>query len=222
MELLWTALVLGLAGSVHCAAMCGPLILLVAKSGGGRCSPARSAFAYHAGRIAIYGVIGIIFGALGHSLAMAGWQRGLSIFAGVAILAGLFLSSTAALKTPVVKLVTRLKSTFGHLLQRRSLASQFGLGAINGLLPCGLVYVAAAGAAATGHPLAGAGYMAVFGVGTLPMLLGIVLAGGRLPFAARLHKLLPVSVAVVAVLLILRGLALGIPYLSPATMHACH
>lgn len=218
MELLWTALVLGLAGSVHCAVMCGPLVLLVAKSRRSSCD----SVAYHAGRIATYAGIGILFGTLGHSLALAGWQRGLSIFAGVAILAGLFLSSTAALKTPVVKLVTRLKSTFGHLLQQRSLTAQFGLGAINGLLPCGLVYVAAAGAAATGHPLAGAGYMAVFGLGTLPMLLGMVLAGERLPFAARLHRLLPVSVAVVAVLLILRGLALGIPYLSPAAMHSCH
>jgi sulfite exporter TauE/SafE len=222
MELLWTALVLGLAGSVHCAAMCGPLILLVAKARVSPCSPVRSSFAYHTGRLSIYVVIGIVFGALGHSLALAGWQRGLSITAGVLILGGLFLSSPRALKTPIVKLVTRLKSTFGDLLQRRSLASQFGLGAINGLLPCGLVYVAAAGAAATGHPLAGAGYMAVFGLGTLPMLVGIVLAGERLPFAARLHQLLPVSVAVVAVLLILRGLALGIPYLSPAAMHSCH
>jgi sulfite exporter TauE/SafE len=218
MELLWTALVLGLAGSVHCAAMCGPLVLLVAKAR----RSARDSFAYHVGRIATYAAIGIIFGALGHSLALAGWQRGLSILAGVTILAGLFLSSAAVLKTPVVRLVTRLKSTFGHLLLRRSLASQFGLGAINGLLPCGLVYVAAAGAAATGNPLGGAGYMVVFGLGTLPMLLGIVLAGGRLPVAARLHRLLPVSVAVVAVLLILRGLALGIPYLSPAALHSCH
>lgn len=222
MELLWTALLLGLAGSVHCAAMCGPLILLVAKAGAGQRSPARSSFAYHAGRIAIYALIGMIFGTLGLSMALAGWQRGLSIVAGVTILAGLFLSSATALKTPVMKLVTRLKSTFGHLLQRRSLASQFSLGAINGLLPCGLVYVAAAGAAATGHPLTGASYMVAFGLGTLPMLLGIVVAGGRLPFAARLHRLMPVAVAVVAVLLILRGLALGIPYLSPAAMHSCH
>jgi sulfite exporter TauE/SafE len=218
MELLWTALVLGLAGSVHCAAMCGPLILLVAKARRG----SRDSFAYHGGRISTYAGIGMLFGALGHSLALAGWQRGLSIFAGAAMLAGLFLTSTVALKTPVVKLVTRLKSTFGHLLQQRSLTAQFGLGAINGLLPCGLVYVAAAGAAATGHPLAGAGYMVVFGLGTLPMLLGIVLAGERLPFAARLHRLLPISVVVVAVLLILRGLALGIPYLSPAAMRSCH
>ena len=218
MELLWTALLLGLAGSVHCAAMCGPLILLVTKV---RLRPA-DAFAYHVGRITTYAAIGILFGALGRSLALAGWQRGLSIFAGLAILAGLFLTSAAALKTPMVKLVARLKSTFGHLLQHQSLVAQFGLGAINGLLPCGLVYVAAAGAAATGNPLAGAGYMAVFGLGTLPMLLGIVLAGGRQPFAARLHRLTPVAVGVVAVLLILRGLGLGIPYLSPATIHSCH
>ncbi len=218
MELLWTALVLGFAGSVHCAAMCGPLVLLVAKT---RRGPGHS-LAYHAGRITTYAGIGFLFGALGHSLAWAGWQRGLSIFAGVAILAGLFLSSAAMLKTPVVQLVTQLKSNFSRLLERSGLTAQFGLGAINGLLPCGLVYAAAAGAAATGNPLAGAGYMTVFGLGTLPMLLGIVVAGERLPFAARLYRLMPVAVTLVAVLLILRGLGLGIPYLSPATAHSCH
>jgi sulfite exporter TauE/SafE len=108
------------------------------------------------------------------------------------------------------------------LLQQRSLTAQFGLGAINGLLPCGLVYVAAAGAAAMGNPLTGAGYMTVFGLGTLPMLLGIGIAGARLSFATRLQRIMPVAVGVVAVLLILRGLGLGIPYLSPATMHSCH
>ena len=119
-------------------------------------------------------------------------------------------------------LVIRLKSMFGQLLQQRTVVSQFGLGAINGLLPCGLVYIAAAGAAATGQPIEGAIHMAAFGAGTLPVLLGIGMAGRSLSFMPRFRRLIPVTVGMVAVLLILRGLALGIPYLSPAAMHSCH
>src|SRR5262249_15847224 len=103
--------------------------------------------------------------------------------------------------------------------------SLFLLGLLNGLLPCGLVYVACAGATATGQLLAGAQYMTFFGLGTAPMLLAISFSGTLVPLAWRAHirKLVPVSVFVVAGMLILRGLALGIPYLSPdlASGHNC-
>ncbi len=221
MELLWTALLLGLAGSVHCAAMCGPLLLAVARARGNQNQTA-STVAYHAGRISIYVLLGLVFGALGHTLALAGWQRGLSIFAGATMLLGLLFSSTFALKTPVAKFVVQLKSAFGPLLHRRTFAAQFTLGAINGLLPCGLVYAAAAGAAATGHTLWGAAHMAAFGIGTLPMLLGLGVVGRTLTFTPRWSRLVPVTVVAVALLLVLRGLGLGLPYLSPAPGPSCH
>jgi sulfite exporter TauE/SafE len=124
----------------------------------------------------------------------------------------------------MAKLTVKLKTAFGSLLQRRTIAAPFALGAINGLLPCGLVYVAAAGAAATAHPFDGALHMAAFGAGTLPMMLGLAFAGARLRFALPLRQLIPISVTTVAVLLVLRGLGLGIPYLSPALQMAqsCH
>jgi sulfite exporter TauE/SafE len=102
-------------------------------------------------------------------------------------------------------------------LQRRSYASLFLLGNLNGLLPCGLVYVACAAASASHHVWGGAEYMAAFGVGTLPMMLGISLAGRKFQSLAQLNvqKLVPASLLVVGALLVLRGLALGIPYLSP-------
>jgi uncharacterized protein len=223
MELIWTAFLLGLVGSLHCAAMCGPLIVAVSSARGRGLSLVTSRLVYNSGRIAIYCAIGLLFGALGKTFVLAGLQRWLSLGAGTAILLGLLLSTRFALKTPFAKAVVKLKSLFGRLLQRRTLASQFLLGTLNGLLPCGLVYIAAAGAATTLGPLGGALHMAAFGAGTLPMMLGLGAASGWLRFVAlRFQKLIPICVMVVAMLLLLRGMALGIPYLSPSLNEDAH
>jgi len=227
MELIWTAFLLGLVGSLHCAAMCGPLVLAVSSADGSRSPFAASRLVHNAGRIATYCAIGLLFGAVGRTFALAGVQRWLSLVAGASILVGLLLSTRFALKTPFAKLVVTLKTAFSRLLQRRTLASQFLLGSLNGLLPCGLVYIAAAGAATTLSPIGGALHMAAFGAGTLPMMLGLGLASSRLrPITLRFQKLIPVCVMLVATLLLLRGMALGIPYLSPSlnenAHNACH
>jgi uncharacterized protein len=227
MELIWTAFLLGLVGSLHCAAMCGPLVVAVSSAGGSRLPCAASRLVYNAGRLATYCAIGLLFGVVGKTFVLAGLQRWLSLAAGVAILFGLFLSTPFALKAPVARLVVNLKSIFSRLLQRRTVGSQFLLGAINGLLPCGLVYIAAAGAATTLSPIGGALHMAAFGAGTLPMMLGLGMAGSRLrPISLRFQKLIPFCVMLIALLLLLRGLALDIPYFSPALNEhaptACH
>jgi len=223
MELIWTAFLLGLVGSVHCAVMCGPLVIAV-SSAGARLPFGSSRLVYHAGRVLTYCVIGVVFGAVGKTFALAGLQRWVSIGAGVAILAGLVLSSRATLKTPLASSVTRLKTAFARLLQRRTVAAQFALGAINGFLPCGLVYIAAAGAATTLSPALGAWHMAAFGLGTLPMLLGITLLGSKVRWlTTHARRLISFSVALVAMLLIVRGMGLAIPFLSPALNGAaCH
>jgi sulfite exporter TauE/SafE len=226
MELIWTAFLLGLVGSLHCAVMCGPLVLAVSRTRLSSLPATASQLVYHAGRIATYCTLGALFGAVGKTFALAGFQRGLSIFAGAAILIGLMLSSRATLKTPVANLVLKLKTAFARLLQKRTASSQFALGAINGLLPCGLVYIAAASAATTLTPELGAMHMAAFGLGTLPMLLGISVLGGKLCFPnTHTQNLIRASVAVMGILLVLRGMALGIPFLSPAMSGgtgACH
>jgi len=115
----------------------------------------------------------------------------------------------------------------GGLLQTRSLGALAMLGALTGLLPCGLVYVACVGATATGGLLSGIAYMLAFGVGTVPLMMAISLSGKLIHTSVRrrLFALVPVSVFVLAALLILRGLSLGIPYLSPdlsADGGCCH
>ena len=106
-------------------------------------------------------------------------------------------------------MVARLKIGLG----RTSIRSITLLGMLNGLLPCGLVYVASAGAAATGQTWHGGVYMLAFGLGTVPLMAAIGLSSRLIPVAVRgrLQKLVPLSIFLVATLLILRGLALGIP-----------
>jgi sulfite exporter TauE/SafE len=212
-----TAFLLGLLGSLHCAGMCGPLMLALPAAGGTPAAFATGRLVNALGRLTMYALLGVLLGVFGQSLALAGWQRWVSIAAGVAILAGLLASSRFALATPGFRLVTALKTSVSGLLRRRSLGALFVLGALNGLLPCGLVYAAGAGALATGGTVPAVAFMLAFGVGTMPMMLGIGLMGRRLPgsYLVRLRGLVPVTLAVVGAMLILRGLELGIPLLSP-------
>jgi sulfite exporter TauE/SafE len=213
---LCSGFLLGLLGSAHCAGMCGPLALALPGN------PRPGAFfvgrsAYNSGRILTYSALGAVFGMFGRTLAMAGFQRWLSISLGLVLLAGLLLSRRAALSRPITWLVTRVKTPMAALLRRRSLSSVALLGVLNGFLPCGLVYVACAAAAATGGLASGSLYMVAFGLGTLPMMLAISLSGKLVPFSLRLRlaRAIPFCIVVLAGLLIVRGLSLGIPYLSP-------
>jgi sulfite exporter TauE/SafE len=214
---LWTAFILGLVGSLHCAGMCGPLALALPQTGNSGLSFAAGRLAYNPGRVVTYCLLGIVFGLLGKTLLLAGVQRWVSIALGVTLLVGLFTSRKLALWEPVTALVNWLKSKMSVLLRRRSFVALATLGLFNGLLPCGLVYVAGAGATATGGLLSGVLYMAAFGAGTVPMMLAIGLSGKLVPFSLRLklQKAIPVSVFILATLLILRGMSLGIPYVSP-------
>ena len=213
----WTAFTLGLIGSLHCAGMCGPLALALPAAGNTTPGYVLGRVAYNAGRIVTYCLLGIVFGLAGWTFLLAGLQRWVSIALGVALLLGLFASRRLARWNPVTSGVNLLKSRMSVLLRRRSFVALAVLGLLNGLLPCGLVYVACAGAAATGGILAGARYMAAFGVGTVPMMLAISLSGNLIPTSLRLKlvRTIPVCVFLLGTLLILRGMSLNIPYLSP-------
>jgi uncharacterized protein len=211
------ALALGLLGSLHCAAMCGPLMLALPVTAAGSYRFIAGRMIYQAGRMVTYVLLGLAAGLVGKSVFMIGMQRWVSIGLGVAILGGWFVSKRVAVSAPVIRGVAVLKRAMSTQLQRRGLRSLAVLGMLNGLLPCGLVYAALASAVTQGTIWSAAGFMAVFGVGTLPMMLGLSLAGRMLSPAwrGRLNRLIPVGIGLLAVLLILRGLSLGIPYLSP-------
>jgi uncharacterized protein len=192
-------------GSLHCAGMCGPLILMTPVVGSSSASIAISRATYHAGRITIYATLGLLFGLIGESIELAGFQRWLSIATGLLMLAAMI--AVVPIRSKLWRMPLFLKTRFAAVLQRRTYRSIFALGAINGLLPCGLVYMAATASVAAGGALESIAYMILFGAGTLPMLLGISFVGSRAGFLRipTLQKLVPIAVATVAIMLIIRG-----------------
>ncbi len=223
---LWTAFLLGLVGSLHCAGMCGPLVLAMPLTGNSPLSFLLGRLAYNLGRIVTYCSLGALFGLIGKSLTLIGFQRWLSFSVGVLILIGLLLLNRPGFSARIAKVVSLIKTPFAKLLSQRSFHGTFLLGMLNGLLPCGLVYAACAGAVAQSEFTSGLIYMMFFGLGTIPMMLAIGLAGKKLQFTLhfKFQKLIPFTLILMSLLLILRGLALNIPYLSPDLAHSscCH
>jgi sulfite exporter TauE/SafE len=119
---------------------------------------------------------------------------------------------------PLYKVVGTVKQQLGLYLNKKSNKSIFLIGFFNGFLPCGLVYMALIGAVASSNILLGASYMFLFGIGTIPMMTLAVYAGNILKLSLRnkIQKAIPVFVVIIGLLFILRGLGLGIPYISPS------
>lgn len=213
------AFILGLVGSFHCAGMCGPFALALPSTSGGATalSPGRfflGRLGYNLGRILTYCALGLLLGLVGKTLWLAGAQRWLSLALGLALIIGLFASKLRLKFTGrAATLVERLKRPLASALRRPSFTSAVVVGLLNGLLPCGLVYVACAAATATFSPLRAVAYMAVFGTGTLPIMLCIGLSGRLIPFSLRLklQRAVPVTVFLLASLLVLRSLNVGLP-----------
>lgn len=210
--------VLGLAGSLHCAGMCGPLTLAMPGAKGSAGSMLATRAAYNLGRVATYGMMGLVAGVMGQVLAWAGFQRGVSILLGILVLAGVVGWSIPGWRGVLVGRVGWLKRGLSFLLSKRGMWALFLLGLLNGLLPCGLVYVACAGAATAGGALPGGLFMVGFGMGTVPVMLLVSLGGGYLGVGLRLRlqRVVPWVAGAMGVLLVVRGLGLGIPYVSPA------
>jgi sulfite exporter TauE/SafE len=221
MSILISAFVLGIMGSFHCAGMCGPIAIALPLHGNSVVGKIFGGTLYNLGRTITYGVMGMLFGLLGQGVAMIGFQQKISVIMGslmiISILFPALFRNQYSMSKSWFSVVGKLKSTIGTMFSIRSYPSLFFIGMLNGLLPCGLVYMAIAGAIGTGSVGMGTLYMILFGLGTIPMLLGISLAGNLLSLAVRkrINKLIPVLVVVVGIFFILRGLSLGIPYLSP-------
>ena len=221
MTILISALILGLMGSFHCAGMCGPIAIALPLHGNTVPQKIFGGVLYNVGRTITYGVMGAIFGLLGQGIKMIGFQQWVSVIMGalmiVSVLFPALFRNQYNFDKSMFSFVGNLKKSIGQLFSVRSFSSLFFIGLLNGLLPCGLVYIAIAGAIGTGDIAQGTLYMILFGLGTIPMMLAISLAGNMMGLALRnrINKLIPVLVVVVGLLFILRGLDLGIPYLSP-------
>ncbi|MCU0411572.1 MAG: sulfite exporter TauE/SafE family protein [Bacteroidetes bacterium] len=220
MDLL-TAFSIGALGSLHCVGMCGPLALALPIGAGSTVTFLVGRVLYNVGRVATYGVMGLLAGLIGQKIVFYGFQQTVSIAAGALmigayafpVLIGRHLAKLSFLNA----LSNRVQTAFANLLARRSVLTMFLIGLVNGLLPCGLVYVALAGSALTGDPLRGALYASVFGLGTVPMMFVVSILGRRVSpdLRRRIARLVPVFMIALGALFILRGMNLGIPMVSP-------
>jgi sulfite exporter TauE/SafE len=217
---LFAAFGLGFVGSAHCVGMCGPLVLALPVQGLGPIQKGVRVGTYHAGRIMVYALGGLLFGLLGRRVYLAGWQQGLSVALGVSLLCWVVLKGIRS-RLRIGGLFGRfndsLQASIVKLWQSPNRGKFLLLGMANGLLPCGMVYMAVAAALTSQTITQSIGFMAFFGLGTLPMLLGLQITGQMVPISLRqrMRKALPYLTAFLAVLLILRGLNLGIPFVSP-------
>jgi sulfite exporter TauE/SafE len=118
---------------------------------------------------------------------------------------------------PVYKIISKVKNRLGKELKKKTPDTFLTIGFLNGFLPCGLVYMALFGAIAMGSAWQGSLYMVLFGLGTVPLMTTAIYFSGILKSSAkqRIQKLIPVFVIIIGMLFILRGLGLGIPYVSP-------
>ena len=219
--MLFSALVFGLLGSFHCIGMCGPIAFLLPLDRDNSFKRLFQIFLYHFGRIFSYALIGLVFGLLGKSLALFGLQQQLSIITGVIMLLLVIIPKKKLGKfNPEYsgfKVVSKLKNYLGRELRKKKPDTYFAVGFLNGFLPCGLVYMAVLGAIAAGSSLEGSLYMVLFGLGTIPLMTAAIWISNIISEKVRkyVRRLIPVFVAVVAILFILRGMGLGISYVSP-------
>ena len=169
---LWTAFMVGLVGSLHCVGMCGPIAMALPYQGRNKLTTAVNVIQYNAGRVITYALLGGLIGLLGEGLFLAGMQRAFSVGAGVLLLLAAILSlhlTSNFIRVPGInRMFFWLKSTLGRLINSGSSRSLLVIGMLNGLLPCGLVYLAIVGAMAAGSVIKGMSYMALFGIGTIP------------------------------------------------------
>lgn len=218
---LLAALSLGFLGSFHCVGMCGPIALTIPVKRTSTFSIISGSLIYNFGRIFIYGCMGLLFGLLGKGFVLAGWQSILSIGLGAIILIFLFVPNSSRVHVklgPYMHLLEKIKTNIRRLFGIHTSRSLFLIGLLNGLLPCGLVYLGVAGSMATADALTGALFMMAFGLGTLPAMLTITIIRDYISirFRENVRKVVPVFVGAMALMLILRGLNLGIPYVSPS------
>jgi sulfite exporter TauE/SafE len=224
MEFAFAALVIGILGSLHCIGMCGPIALMLHARVQGQSW--LHSLLYNIGRIFTYAILGAVVATLGRGLAWAGLQQIVSITTGVVIL--LILLLTAAGKQINwmgnwnQAIAAYVRKAMNKVLPHQSLFGFFAVGMVNGLLPCGLIYVALAGALNTSSIYQGSLFMVLFGLGTFPAMFVAGMAGKFLHAERRMkiRLALPWFTALVAIMLIIRGLDLGIPYVSPHTTNS--
>ena len=216
----WQPLIIGLLGSFHCMGMCGPIAVSLPLKENSWETRVLSSLLYNLGRVSTYAFLGLVFGSLGLGIHIWGIQQWVSIGIGTLMILSVafpVIFHGAQLTSKLDGLFSGFRKIFGRFFGFRTYLSTWVIGLLNGFLPCGLVYIALAGALVSTSPLNGSLYMMAFGLGTLPALLMVSLLGNAIGMAFRrgVKKLVPFLILIIGVLFVLRGMNLGIPYISP-------
>lgn len=221
---------IGLFGSFHCIGMCGPIALSLPIHQFQQAEKLVSVLLYNIGRSISYAIFGMLFGLIGSTFTFFKIQQFLSIFSGVLLLL-LFLNQRyGKVNFSIFYLFTsKIKNQLGvYLKSEKSVLSYLFIGVLNGFLPCGLVYVAIAAAIATGSVFKSSLLMFGFGLGTIPVMVLLMYFGKFLSqnIRSKINAVTPYLIMGMAILLIIRGMNLGIPYISPSlideTVNCCH
>lgn len=221
MEAIYAGLVFGLITSFHCAGMCGPIAVALPLHGNSLSQKLFGGVLYNLGRTTTYVFLGAIFGLLGQGISALGFQSWLSVITGLLMISTVAFPSlfkfNLANSSASGSLFGRLKFGLRKLFSTKSFGSLFTIGILNGFLPCGPLYSALIISTGMGNMTESIFFMLMFGIGTIPMLLAISALGNILsaPLRRKLRHLLPALIVIIGLLFILRGLNLGIPYLSP-------
>ncbi|MEJ2494263.1 MAG: sulfite exporter TauE/SafE family protein, partial [Ignavibacteriaceae bacterium] len=216
-----TAFTIGFLGSFHCIGMCGPIAIALPVPKSSKLSFFTGRILYNVGRVVTYSCLGLLFGLVGGRIALAGAQQVVSIILGVAIVIAVLLpqqyKNIFVQHRLVQKLAQPLKSNISILFKKGTLSSLFLIGILNGFLPCGFVYIGLAGSIASGNAISGAAVMMLFGLGTVPAMFAATVFGKfiNIGIRAKLRKIIPVFAILLAAVFIMRGMKLGIPFLSP-------
>jgi len=223
--MLWPVIIsgftLGAAGSLHCVGMCGPLSLALPTYHLSKPKKFLSLLLYQFGRIITYSLLGLIFGLAGRRIYVSGYQQGFSIILGSIVLmfaAIYFIQKHSVHLSFLDRFYLFIQKMISKLLRSGTRPSNFLImGIANGLLPCGMVYIAIAGALALTKVNDSVLFMAMFGAGTLPAMMAVAYASQMINIEVRqlFRKAVPVFITIMGVILILRGLNLGIPFISP-------
>ena len=221
MDLILAAFIMGLTGSFHCVGMCGPIAFALPLNRKNNFSKTVGILFYNFGRISTYTILGILLGLFGKGLKLAGILQQVSITIGIIIILSVVIPSLikkiSFTNAYYLKFNNWVKAKLGKYLVKKSNTSLLILGMLNGLLPCGMVWIAMVGSVAYGSLNSGIHFMFFFGIGTFPMMFLLPYFSTSISATIRnkMTRLIPYIMIAFGILFILRGSNLDIPYLSP-------
>lgn len=209
---------MGLGSALHCAAMCGPVMVATSAWFNKNKSLKRGLFLQLSGKTVTYVVIGVVFGFIGKLISFTVFQERLMLVAGLVLV---FLSLQGWFNiiaySKLSKGITQWIGTKIGALMNYS----FIIGLLHGLIPCGLVYAAGIASLASHSVWHGGLFMLGFGLGSLPVLIAIAMGAKKLVALFKGRKWLQhIPSLCLGILFFVKGLGLDIPYISPKVVAA--